>query len=40
MVFKGGTFLSKCYQLIERFSEDIDISYTYMGIQARAEKEN
>lgn len=26
-VFKGGTSLSKCYKLIERFSEDIDISY-------------
>ena len=25
MVFKGGTTLSKCYQLIERFSEDIDL---------------
>lgn len=24
-VFKGGTALSKCYQLIERFSEDIDL---------------
>lgn len=24
-VFKGGTALSKCYKLIERFSEDIDI---------------
>ena len=24
-VFKGGTALSKCYQVIERFSEDIDI---------------
>src|SRR4051812_39488414 len=24
-VFKGGTALSKCYRLIERFSEDIDI---------------
>lgn len=23
--FKGGTSLSKCYNLIERFSEDIDI---------------
>lgn len=23
-VFKGGTALTKCYQLIERFSEDID----------------
>ena len=28
MVFKGGTSLSKCYKLINRFSEDIDISYT------------
>lgn len=26
-VFKGGTSLSKCYRLINRFSEDIDISY-------------
>jgi hypothetical protein len=24
-VFKGGTALSKCYNLIERFSEDIDL---------------
>lgn len=28
IVFKGGTSLTKCYQLLERFSEDIDISYT------------
>ena len=27
-VFKGGTSLSKCYHLIDRFSEDIDISYS------------
>jgi predicted nucleotidyltransferase component of viral defense system len=25
MVFKGGTALSKCYQFIQRFSEDIDL---------------
>ena len=25
VVFKGGTALSKCYKLIERFSEDIDM---------------
>ena len=25
MAFKGGTSLSKCYNLIERFSEDIDL---------------
>ncbi len=26
MIFKGGTSLSKCYHLIERFSEDIDLN--------------
>lgn len=26
MVFKGGTSLSKCYDVIKRFSEDIDIT--------------
>lgn len=25
-VFKGGTSLSKAYELIDRFSEDIDLS--------------
>lgn len=24
-VFKGGTSLSKCYSIVERFSEDIDV---------------
>ena len=28
MVFKGGTSLTKCYQLLDRFSEDIDLSYS------------
>lgn len=27
MVFKGGSSLTKCYQILDRFSEDIDISY-------------
>lgn len=27
MVFKGGTSLTKCHQILDRFSEDIDISY-------------
>ena len=27
-VFKGGTSLSKCHHLVNRFSEDIDISYS------------
>src|SRR5690554_6477056 len=26
MMFKGGTSLSKCYGVIERFSEDIDLA--------------
>lgn len=26
-IFKGGTCLSKCYKVIHRFSEDIDLSY-------------
>ena len=26
VVFKGGTSLSKCYKVIKRFSEDIDIT--------------
>jgi len=25
LVFKGGTSLSKCWKLIQRFSEDVDI---------------
>lgn len=28
LVFKGGTSLTKCYQMLDRFSEDIDLSYT------------
>ena len=28
LVFKGGTSLSKCYGLIDRFSEDIDIAFS------------
>ena len=27
-VFKGGTSLSKCFQAIDRFSEDIDIAFS------------
>jgi len=27
LVFKGGTSLSKAYRLIERFSEDVDLTY-------------
>jgi len=28
IVFKGGTSLSKCFQVINRFSEDIDITFS------------
>ena len=28
VVFKGGTSLSKAYRVIDRFSEDIDITFT------------
>ena len=28
VVFKGGTSLSKAFQVIDRFSEDIDITFT------------
>lgn len=27
IIFKGGTSLSKCFKIIERFSEDIDLNY-------------
>ena len=30
-VFKGGTSLSKCHKVINRFSEDIDLNYDYNG---------
>ena len=29
ILFKGGTSLSKCYRLIKRFSEDIDLNLDY-----------
>ena len=38
--FKGGTSLSKCWGLIERFSEDIDIgiSREYLGFDGELSK--
>lgn len=32
MAFKGGTSLSKVFRIIERFSEDIDITLDYRGL--------
>lgn len=37
-VFKGGTSLSKCYHVIDRFSEDIDISFSDVLTQGQREK--
>ena len=36
VVFKGGTSLSKCHKVIDRFSEDIDITFTeHLGEKKR-----
>lgn len=37
-VFKGGTSLSKCYRCINRFSEDIDITFTERLGEARRKR--
>lgn len=37
-VFKGGTSLSKCFHVIDRFSEDIDITFTEHIGSARRKK--
>jgi hypothetical protein len=36
MAFKGGTSLSKVYQAIDRFSEDIDVTVDYRSLVADA----
>lgn len=38
VVFKGGTSLSKCYQVINRFSEDIDITTDIPLTQGQKQK--
>lgn len=40
LTFKGGTSLSKAYQIIERFSEDIDITIDrkFLGLQVSDEE--
>lgn len=38
LMFKGGTSLSKCYHLIERFSEDIDLSLNMEDLGFGGEK--
>ena len=41
-IFKGGTSLSKVFQVIERFSEDIDVSINrdYLGFDGEEDPEN
>jgi predicted nucleotidyltransferase component of viral defense system len=38
--FKGGTSLSKCWRLIERFSEDVDIAIIEVEYQSLFDEEN
>lgn len=38
LVFKGGTSLSKAYNLIDRFSEDIDLSLSRNVSQSEKKK--
>jgi len=38
IVFKGGTSLSKCWKLINRFSEDIDIAFASEAFGIKYEK--
>ena len=40
VIFKGGTSLSKCYKIIERFSEDIDLNIKSEGKPSQGEKRN
>lgn len=37
MAFKGGTSLSKVFRAIDRFSEDVDITLDYRGLDASAD---
>ena len=37
LIFKGGTSLSKCHHLINRFSEDIDVVIDWSALGYKAE---
>jgi len=39
LVFKGGTSLSKCYNLIRRFSEDIDLAVNFERLGYTGDKD-
>ena len=38
IIFKGGTSLSKCYKLIRRFSEDIDLNIDTVRMPTEGER--
>lgn len=38
LIFKGGTSLSKCYKIIHRFSEDIDLTLNPMNLSTSKRK--
>lgn len=40
IIFKGGTSLSKCYKLIDRFSEDIDLNINTIGNPTESQRKN
>lgn len=42
LIFKGGTSLSKAYDVIHRFSEDVDLSLdrTQLGFEGDSDPEN
>ena len=42
VIFKGGTSLSKCYGMFDRFSEDIDLTLSkeYIGITSDSDPAN
>ena len=40
IIFKGGTSLSKCYKLIERFSEDIDLTMEFETKPTEGQRRN
>ncbi|HBX0747326.1 TPA: nucleotidyl transferase AbiEii/AbiGii toxin family protein, partial [Klebsiella pneumoniae] len=39
VAFKGGTSLSKCWNVIERFSEDIDLSIHWAELAGHSEEQ-
>ncbi len=40
IIFKGGTSLSKCYKLIDRFSEDVDLSLDCEAHPTESQRKN